>query len=239
MWCSFTAPEALFPLCISVTIVRLPLGWTPALPRRPSPLRNAKKEVRRIFLLAKTRTGRSYILASCCTDQHTWSTSLPSWQRAVAQPWWLESPQGSVLVMPVTLQMPPSPAETDIFPNGSSDTCSAHRCGISQKAIFCGPLCVKISCEPHVFVTQQQKHKMLRSTLLERNAYYFSGNQHKQLSISSLLSLLLSNVFRTVNTHPLIKAWCLFSVWRYACCEAACQCIIPHCVCPIVLVVPQ
>lgn len=53
--------------------------------------------------------------------------------------------------MPVTLQKPPSPAETDVFPNGSSDTCSIYHCSISQKAIFRGPLCIKISREPRVF----------------------------------------------------------------------------------------
>lgn len=53
--------------------------------------------------------------------------------------------------MPVTLQKPPSPAGTDVFPNGSSDTCSVYHCSISQKANFRGPLCIKISCEPPVF----------------------------------------------------------------------------------------
>lgn len=169
MWSSFTAPEALLPLCISVTTVRPPLGWTLALPRRPSPLRNAKKEVRGIFDLQRhaqaARTFRLHAAQSSTRDPHP---SLPAW--LAGRGLWL-SPGGwrpgelrsSVLVMPVTLQTPPSPAETDIFPNGSSDTCSAHQCSISQKAIFCGPLCVKISCEAHVFVTQQQKHKMLRS----------------------------------------------------------------------------
>lgn len=68
-----------------------------------------------------------------------------------------------VLVTPVTLQKPPFPTENGIFPNGPSDTRSAHQCSISQKAIFCGPLCVKIPREPRVFATQQQKQKMLRS----------------------------------------------------------------------------
>lgn len=136
----FTAPEALFPLCISVTTVRQPLGWTLALLRRPSPLRNAKREVRRILYLQRHPQFRS----------HSYSLDW-CWWRAVDNTQWLNSWGGSVLLMPVTLQKPPSPAGADVFPNGCSDTCSVYRCSISQKAIFRGPLCIKISCEPRVF----------------------------------------------------------------------------------------
>lgn len=74
LWCSSTAPQALFPLCISVTTVRRPLGWTLVLPRRPSPLRNAKKEVRRIFYLQRqaqvARTFRLHAAQICMRDPH-------------------------------------------------------------------------------------------------------------------------------------------------------------------------
>lgn len=158
----------------------------------------------------------------------------------MAEPCWSESGEAWVLVMPVTRHTPPTPAETDIFANGSSDTCGAHQCSISQKAILCGPPCVKSSCGPHVFVTQQQKHKMLRSHTAGEEGLLLSGEPALTAPyFSPLLSLLLYHVFQAVNTHGLIKARCLVSARRCACCEAACQGLIPHCMCPAAPVVPQ
>lgn len=73
----FTAPEALFPLCVSVTTIRQPLGWTLALLRRPSPLRNAKREVRGIFYLQRHTQFRSHSYSldlRCLAGRGQWIT---------------------------------------------------------------------------------------------------------------------------------------------------------------------
>lgn len=85
---------------------------------------------------------------------------------------------------------PRSPAFPLSSPNGFWDTCRAHQCSVSQMAIFCGPSCVKLSSVPHVFVTQQQKVKMLHShTLLDRKGYYVPGRLCNKLTWLSLAPL--------------------------------------------------